>query len=312
VYWIENHPRTSLDGIKLSRVLSAPRVGGPPVELAAAPTSMSAEIAVDDAYVYVGYIGKDVPNPDRCPPVSLCSKPATIHGPTGKVLAIPKLGGTPRLLASGARDPVGVVAAGGEVYWADGNQIFRVARTGGAPTLVFTGDKCRALALDATHVYCGGNGLSRIPRAGGTMEPLVPAGLYETALVVGSTSIYFHGTEVVRRTVPRPPDPSRGAGQGFTSPRDPWIDRIPRLTTVGKGGGAARTIVRTEWLKLLVVDAKNAYWVGGEGLFRAALAGGSPVIKTSLQIGYMADGLAVEGSQVYWIDSRGVLERASL
>jgi hypothetical protein len=224
VYWVDAHANRGLETNAPSRLLSAPKAGGAPVELAATPTEASQGIAVDDAFAYVGYVGLNEPNPLACPAGRMCHEPPTIHGPTGAVLAVPEAGGAPRVLASGARDPVCVAADGRQVYWADGAALFRVPREGGRRTLLLANAGCRALALDATHVYCLGDGISRVPKAGGAGEVLVHGDAYEAALAVGPTAVYYDGLLDVRRSAPRTGCSCCGSQSAFCREPDPMID----------------------------------------------------------------------------------------
>ncbi len=59
-------------------------------------------------------------------------------GNAGTIMAIPATDGSPIVLASGQRGPVGVVASGGTVYWADSgaDTIMSVPAAGGSPTVL--------------------------------------------------------------------------------------------------------------------------------------------------------------------------------
>jgi hypothetical protein len=94
VYWIDAHANRPGETDAPSRVLSAPKAGGPPVELATTPT-FACSIAADDAFVYVGYVGRSVPNPNACPPGRMCSQPPTIHGPRAASWRCPRAAATP-------------------------------------------------------------------------------------------------------------------------------------------------------------------------------------------------------------------------
>jgi len=72
----------------------------------------------------------------------------------GSLLAIPKRGGEPKVLAKGKG--IDGVALGGEyVYWAEmnGNAIWKTPKSGGPSSLVANTSQPRALAVDATCVY---------------------------------------------------------------------------------------------------------------------------------------------------------------
>ena len=212
VYWVDAHANRYPVTNAPSRVLSAPKGGGAPLVLATIPTDASSGIAVDDAFVFVGYVGAMVP-PAPCPKDAMCRRLPPVHAPTGAVVAVPKGGGVPRVLVSDTRDPRWIVADGRQVYWADGKELSRVPREGGQRTVLLANGMCRALALDATHVYCLRGGISRVPKAGGPEEILVRDEADEMALAVGPTTLYFDGRLDVRRSEPRTGANSTGSNR---------------------------------------------------------------------------------------------------
>jgi hypothetical protein len=307
VYWVDAHANRGLETNAPSRLLSAPKAGGAPVELATTPTEASQGIAVDDAFAYVGYVGLNEPNPLACPPGRLCHEPPTIHGPTGAVLAVPKGGGAPRVLASDARDPLCVAADGRQVYWADGASLFRVPREGGRRTLLLANAGCRALALDATHVYCLCDGISRVPKAGGAGEVLVHGDAYEAALAVGPTAVYFDGLLDVRRSTPRTGCSCCGSQSASCREPDPMIDRVPILAALLKNGGAPTPLVRDTSGRHVMLDGRRAYWVRGDHIMGVDLGGGAPIEVADVSGGAPGDGLAVDESRLYWVTDQGEL-----
>ena len=312
VFWIDAHEsRASGKTDAPCRLLAAPIAGGAEVELATLPTASSAGLAMDDAFVYVAHFGKDVPNPRACPPRVLCSERPTIHGPTGEVLAVPKSGGPPRVLVAGARDPAWVATDGKDVFWADGAEIFRVGREGGSPARILAGETCRSLAVDETHVYCLGEGIVRVPKAGGTLERLARKDAYEHALALDATHVYFDGILERRRTEPLlGASPCRGSQSASCVDPDPWIDRIPALTALPKVGGPARTLAEGVSGTYVVLDARRAYWVSSGRIFRVELAGGPPVLAAELGGDWPAEGLAVNDTELFWVAASGKLGRA--
>jgi hypothetical protein len=308
VYWVDAHTAGG------SRLLSAPKAGGAPVELATAPTEISRSIAVDDAFVFFGYVGRDVPDPHPCLPDMLCRsrEPTMIHGPTGAVLAVSKRGGRARTLVSDANVPGYIAADGKHVYWADDGtyrgELSRVAREGGQRALLLKPAQCYALALDATYVYCGYARILRVPKAGGAREELMDHG--SEALALGPNAVYFDSSIEVRRSVPRTAPPCHPWQQAVCFKRDPMIDDVPIFAAVPKAGGSPSEIARENVGPHLVVDGRRAYWMNNDRVMAVDLAGGAPV-QVAEAIGALPSaGLAVDESRLYWITRQGELRSA--
>lgn len=312
VFWIDDHVnRASGTTDAPCRLLSTPKAGGAGVELATLPTASAAGIALDADTIFVAYVGKDEPNPRACPPMVMCHERATVHGPTGAVLAVPKSGGPARVLAAGARDPAWVAADGKAVYWADGAEVFRVGREGGAPTRILAGETCRALAVDEAHVYCLAEGIVRVSKAGGAIERVAPKDAYEYALALDATHVFYSGIVEQRRAEPREgPSPCRTSQSASCVDPDPFVDRIPSLLALPKAGGEGRALARGASGTFVVLDARRAYWISSGRVFRFELAGGTPVVVSELGGDWPAQGLALDLSELFWVSATGQLGRA--
>jgi hypothetical protein len=55
----------------------------------------------------------------------------------------------------------------------------------------------------------------------------------------------------------------------------------------------------------IAVDGSNVYWVAGEDIMRAPLAGGAPVVVASGQT--QPTGIAVDDARVYWTNFGGAV-----
>lgn len=103
--------------------------------------------------------------------------------PTGHIGYVP-FGGTPRTLADGAH-PGRLVVHDGVVFYADDDGIHRVARDGGAASLVVaTQGQARWLATDGQALFYGDDaGVSTVPLAGGAAHQIATAMGFSGALV---------------------------------------------------------------------------------------------------------------------------------
>ncbi len=226
---------------------------------------------------------------------------------------MPKGGGDSRVLIGNAHDPISVAADGEQVYWSDGFALIRMPRKGGKRALL-TVDRCRALALDATHVYClddGVDGITRVPKSGGRLEFVVArGGAYETALAVGPAAVYFDGVEEVRRAQPRTECVCCGSQSASCREPDPWIDQVSMLASAPRTGGAPTPLVHATHGRYVVTDGRRAYWATGGRLMSVDLDGGAPREIADAGHDPPEGGLAVDASRLYWVTEKGELRTA--
>lgn len=109
------------------------------------------------------------------------------------VIAIEAAGGTPRVVA-GAEAEVKSLSGDAEAwFWIAAGAVRSVARTGGdVATLVPTG--ATAFAFDKTQVFAGdpaSGTINRVPRAGGSVTPLVAAQPGIEHVVVDAAAVYW-------------------------------------------------------------------------------------------------------------------------
>jgi hypothetical protein len=157
------------------------------------------------------------------------------------VMVVPIAGGQPEVLAS-AQGAWVVVAAGGVVYYTDGNDVMSVPAGGGSPALLATEPNGpNALAVDDTNLYWsafrGGGAIMKMPLAGGPPTALVPSTLLARIAVRGP-NLYFASQDL-------------GA-----APNNSIVARVPTQ------GGAVTTLVDGQSAaEGIAVTADGVFWV---------------------------------------------------
>jgi hypothetical protein len=154
-------------------------------------------------------------------------------------------------------------------------------------TVTSSSDPVLGITLDATHAYWttgrriadaapSGGTVMRVALAGGAPETLVSDQPLPTDIAVDSHNIY-------------------------------WIDAFSRqVMTAPLTGGEPSTFATTGQPSALTVDASNAYWLSFDyttltsAVMKAPLAGGAAIQLAPA--GLHTGGLAVNASDVYWID----------
>jgi outer membrane protein assembly factor BamB len=205
----------------------------------------------------------------------------------------------------------GVVIAYGHVDEPDASVVLG---DGGTPVPVYltSGESPGKLALGATNVYwTSGNGaqIRAVPKAGGQPVTVVagPPNSPGWGIAVDSTNIYWSTTSAVLSmpltgSMPNTLAPNllRGAQNVAVSATDVYWATVPgpdAVQSVPIDGGAVTTIVSDpNGTTALAVDTSNLYWSTTSGLYRAALAGGSPT-----SIGPAVASLAVDATDVYYV-----------
>jgi hypothetical protein len=162
------------------------------------------------------------------------------------------------------------------------------------PLVLASGYNPSALAVDSASVYwtnmnmnpTGSSGVFKVPLNGGAVTQLsttlYSAQLQGIGIAVDGTNVYWNDD----------------VGSGGS------------LLSVPVGGGATTTLVSGTAFEDVKVDATNVYWAGNMGgavnagtIMKMPKSGGSPVTLVS---GLRSpNGLAVDGTSVYWTDTSG-------
>jgi hypothetical protein len=157
------------------------------------------------------------------------------HEEEGQLVAVPRDGGSPTILASGllaARTPV---VHEDRVYWLTGTRVMSVPTGGGDLSVVATGDHSfESLAIDGDMLYVGtGGAILRVPTSGGT-----PQQVASWDGLAGPGSLAVHDSRIF-----------------FP------IDTLGRVATVPAAGGDM-TVLATgaKFTKAIVVAADRIVW----------------------------------------------------
>jgi sugar lactone lactonase YvrE len=107
-------------------------------------------------------------------------------------------GSNPTQVATGQTQVGSIAVHSGFLYWTTQNALRELDLSGGSPSSLATGQTSpRSVAVDATHVYWatgswGANeSVQRIPKGGGTIDPLTTPGAYGSfAITLDSNYLY--------------------------------------------------------------------------------------------------------------------------
>lgn len=139
-----------------------------------------------------------------------------------------------------------------------------------------SGFMANALAVDSSSVYwVDSASLRKVPLSGGMVTTLSSAGgnAYPNQIAVSAGTVYWPtGTSIL----------ATPAAGGTT-------------TTLASGQSNATSVA---------TDGVDLYWFGSNGIFKQYLSGGTPVsLAAATPAG--ADAIAVDASNVYWLDASG-------
>lgn len=257
-------------GSSSGSILRIPLDGGPAVTIAASPSPSG--LAIDDAAVYwTDYQGIDA----------------------GSILSVGKEGGSVVVLAT-SNGPENVAVDDAYVYWADWyGAVWRVPKSGGTPFQLGSAsqDFPYSLAVDDTYAYVGvttrvgfDGGLLRFPKDGGAPQQLIGNLIEPEAIVVDDAGVY-----------------AAGATTDDAGNLAAVIDRYDKSSGRTAVVALAREGVGPIFGMALV--GQRLYfsaWSAPGSIEVVSAAGGAPVILATNLEAPLA--VAVEGSDLYWID----------
>jgi hypothetical protein len=207
---------------------------------------------------------------------------------TGSVMKLSKRGGAPILLADAANLPIGQELVIDEqfVYYARGDEVVRVKKSGGTVTRLANGLRTvMALAQDAKDIYVAAadsNKLVRIPKDGGTPQVLAAPDVGSPQrLVLDETSVYYT-VNSWRCGLFRVPKMGGATTQVVPDDIDPWVlglvgstlilratpsspKQPPGLLTMPKTGGRAIQVAVDVAVSQVISDGKAIYFTEGGG-----------------------------------------------
>jgi hypothetical protein len=208
---------------------------------------------------------------------------------------------------------------GTSIFFVRTGALVRLDAGATAPTTIVAklgGPSINSIAANTTHVYwANGEEIRRVAIGGGTPE-VVYATPQVQAIVIDENTVYF--TEHINNTLqgvaidaPSPKTPRTLASQKdemhftvwkgtayFASQRDLTIKSVPVT------GGTPELLAETESGPLsIAADDSGIYFGSTQGLSRLPLTGGTPALVTAADTqSHMVLDITLDGANVYWID----------
>jgi hypothetical protein len=252
---------------------------------------------------------------------------------SGTVNSVPKSGGPVTVLAQGEDAPGRLIADGSWIYWTEGaslglsegfGRIGRAPAAGGAAETVVSGVAADSPPISVTDDYvliADKARIKRVPRAGGTVETVAKT-LYRTSDLVADQSYVYWLEDVPFSTIKRAPVGGGAVTQLASSLLYNGPGGIIRLQggalywtagpftilSVSASGGPLRVVASgLPYMSDMITDATHVYWSENDsGIFRRMpIAGGAP-IPFGGGLGASYNILAVDETDLYWIDQRQV------
>jgi hypothetical protein len=245
----------------------------------------------------------------------------------GTIYEVPLGGGSQSTLATDLFTPYGGALAIGanRIFIAEGDpnitwygRIAQVPRSGGAVTPFVTGITASndPMVTDGTNVYAvDGWRILKIPSGGGPSETLTRSDFYIEDLVTDGTYVYWlEGgpfRPIKRIHVTGGPVDTLTTISEFVEMLEVddtylyWVEGINTMKKMPSGGGPITTIASVGDVSDLISDGNYVYYsMKGSGSIQRVSVNGGPVetVTSEAMYGSLWRALAVDASNVYWID----------
>lgn len=204
--------------------------------------------------------------------------------------------------------------------------ILKVPKMGGSPVLLargqFLGGYSHALAIDSVHAYFVAvvvtdtgvtNTIMTVPTAGGSPQPLVPNLTSVYSFTLDSANLYW--TEPQTGSVMKASKAGGSPLTLITGQAEPsvlavdsthvyWINRFGGLSRMGLDGSNPSMLgtIAADSGPVLAIDATNVYW-GMNGYLQVVPKAGGQHVTLLPDYGTVGSDIATDGGMVYWLES---------
>ncbi|WP_248342237.1 IPT/TIG domain-containing protein [Anaeromyxobacter paludicola] len=252
------------------------------------------------------------------PAMSASSCPVEVVTPSGTASSTGSFSVLPAPVTLGqSAGAWGIAVDATSVYWTEtAGAVRKIARGGGAATTLATGlTNPQAIAIDATSVYFAENSLSgtlqKVPLAGGSATTLASGLAQVTAIAVDAASVYW--VEYQPAGALKKVSIGGGSVTTLASGLDwpvgvavdgsavYWTESSGAVKKTGLNGGTVTLLATGTGAGLLALDATSVYFPSNYGVASVRKTGGIASLLASGQPN-MAYGVAVDGSNVYWVE----------
>lgn len=233
---------------------------------------------------------------------------------------------TPTLLASNQLDPADVAVDGTSVYWAStvGGTVAKVAKTGGATTVLATGQNTpMGVLLDEGWVYFSNTSnigaVLRVPKAGGAAQTVASGQYYPYRMAIDGDTLYVTSDSTAGNvsTVPKAGGAVSIFAASQSSPKGIVVDATGVYWTSFKevkrspksGNGITKLSTQEKFPYALAADATSLYWSDGYAyaIRKSTKTGAGTTTLATLPFGQGARSIAIDDTAVYWVSKEGDL-----